>query len=63
MHARKVSDKKRIIRKLKRQIREKAEENQNFDVDLEGLALDVAERSRIDKSNSTFYVVFYKEPL
>jgi len=53
MHARKVSGKKRIIRKLKRKIREKEDENHNFDGDLEELALDVAERSRIDKSNST----------
>ena len=51
MHDRKVGDKKRAIRKLKRQIRQKADENQKLDDDLEEMALDVAERTQINKSH------------
>ncbi|XP_066933494.1 cilia- and flagella-associated protein 43-like [Clytia hemisphaerica] len=49
MHNRKVSDKKRTIRRLKRQIREKMDQNHKFDDDLEDLALNVAERTQISK--------------
>ena len=49
MHNRKIDDKKRVIRKLKRQIRDKTEENRRLDGELELLALDVAERSQISK--------------
>lgn len=47
MHARKVGDKKRVIRKLRRQIKDKTEENKKYDLQLEELALDVAERKNI----------------
>ena len=49
MHNRKVGDKKRTIRRLKRQIREKIDQNRKFDEDLEDLALNVAERTQISK--------------
>ncbi|XP_057306385.1 cilia- and flagella-associated protein 43-like [Hydractinia symbiolongicarpus] len=47
MHGRNVQDRKRIIRKLRHQIVSKVEENEQLDIDLEKMALSVAERKNI----------------
>lgn len=47
MHGRNVQDRKRIIRKLRHQIVSKVEENEQLDIDLEEMALSVAERKNI----------------
>lgn len=49
MHERKVQDRKRVIRKLRKQIGEKTDENNNLDIELEELSLQVAERTNIDE--------------
>ena len=59
MHGRKVDDKKRVMRKLKRQIRQKSEENLKLDVDLEEMALDVAERTQINKNHGEFNIFLF----
>lgn len=51
MHERKVQDRKRVIRKLRKQIGEKTDENNNLDIQLEELSLQVAERTNIDEAN------------
>lgn len=56
MHGRKVGDKKRVMKKLKRQIRQKADQNQKLDMDLEEMALDVAERTQIKKSHGKSFL-------
>ena len=64
MHDRKVGDKKRVMRKLKRQIRQKSDENQKLDVDLEEMALDVAERTQINKNHGEFNTsLFFKSSI
>ena len=51
MHERKVQDRKRVIRKLRKQIGEKTDENNNLDIQLEELSLQVAERTNIDEAS------------
>ena len=53
MHQKNVADRKRQIRSLKRQIREKGDENIQREEDLEQLSLSVAERKNINDVNGT----------
>lgn len=54
MHQKNVADRKRQIRSLKRQIREKGDENIQREEDLEQLSLSVAERKNINDVNGTW---------
>jgi len=51
MQQRKVQDKRRCVRKLRHQINEKSNENNELDYSLEELSLSVAERRTIDEAN------------
>ena len=51
MHKRNVEDRRNSIKKLKRLIRQKDDENSSLDNDLEEISLSVAERRNVNDAN------------
>ena len=51
---RNVEDRRRVIRDLKKAIRRKEIENQRMDIDLEEMAIKVAERQNVSNPNGKF---------